>query len=72
LRPAIIEKDYYVTEALRIIATIASEHLIFKSGTSLAQAAERCSEVDMTGWGLMPGNNAQQAYCDQNHDHGCQ
>jgi hypothetical protein len=34
LRPAIIEKDYYVTEALRIIA---GDKVIFKGGTSLAK-----------------------------------
>ena len=37
LRPAIIEKDYYVTEALRIIATTSREKVIFKGGTSLAK-----------------------------------
>jgi hypothetical protein len=37
LRPAIIEKDYYVTEALRIIATTAGDKAIFKGGTSLAK-----------------------------------
>jgi hypothetical protein len=48
LRPAIIEKDYYVTEALRAITAIDSnrqhEHneiiiksLIFKGGTSLSK-----------------------------------
>ncbi len=30
LRGAIIEKDYYVTEALRIIATTAGKRVIFK------------------------------------------
>jgi hypothetical protein len=35
-RPAIIEKDYYVTEALRIIAA-AGDELILKGGTSLAK-----------------------------------
>jgi hypothetical protein len=35
-RPAIIEKDYYVTEALRIIAG-AGDKLILKGGTSLAK-----------------------------------
>jgi len=30
LRPAIIEKDYYVTEVLRIIAAIAGDKVIFK------------------------------------------
>jgi Nucleotidyl transferase AbiEii toxin, Type IV TA system len=42
LRPAIIEKDYYVTEALRIIAATAGEKVIFKGGTSL-----------LKGWGLI-------------------
>jgi hypothetical protein len=37
LRPAIIEKDYYVTEDLRIIATAAPDKIIFKGGTSLAK-----------------------------------
>jgi hypothetical protein len=37
LRPAIVEKDYYVTEALRIIATTAGDKVIFKGGTSLAK-----------------------------------
>jgi hypothetical protein len=37
LRPAIIEKDYYVTEALRIIAVTAPDKIIFKGGTSLAK-----------------------------------
>jgi hypothetical protein len=32
LRPAIIWKDYYVTEALRIIATVAGDKVIFKGG----------------------------------------
>ena len=36
LRPAVIEKDYYVTEALRIIAT-SRDKIIFKGGTSLAK-----------------------------------
>jgi hypothetical protein len=36
LRPAIIEKDYYVTEALRIIAA-TGDKLILKGGTSLAK-----------------------------------
>jgi hypothetical protein len=42
LRPAVIEKDYYVTEALRIIAAREGEHAIFKGGTSLSK-----------GWGLI-------------------
>jgi predicted nucleotidyltransferase component of viral defense system len=37
LRPALIEKDYYVTEALRIIALHAGDQVIFKGGTSLAK-----------------------------------
>ncbi len=37
LRAAIIEKDYYVTEALRIIAATVGEKTIFKGGTSLSK-----------------------------------
>jgi hypothetical protein len=37
LRPAIIEKDYYITEVLRIIAVTAGDKVIFKGGTSLAK-----------------------------------
>jgi len=37
LRPAIIEKDYYATEALRIIYATAADKVIFKGGTSLAK-----------------------------------
>jgi predicted nucleotidyltransferase component of viral defense system len=37
LRPAIVEKDYYVTEALRIIADTAGDNVIFKGGTSLSK-----------------------------------
>ena len=37
LRPAIIEKDYYVTEALRVIADTAGDKVIFKGGTSLSK-----------------------------------
>lgn len=37
LRPGIIEKDYYVTEALRVIAATAGEKVIFKGGTSLSK-----------------------------------
>jgi hypothetical protein len=46
LRPAIIEKDYYVTEALRIIAA-QEDKIIFKGGTSLSKGwnlIERFSE----------------------------
>lgn len=47
LRPAIIEKDYYVTEALRAIAGVAGDKIIFKGGTSLSKGwnlIERFSE----------------------------
>jgi len=47
LRPAIIEKDYYVTEALRIIAGGAGDKIIFKGGTNLSKGwnlIERFSE----------------------------
>ena len=37
LRPAVIEKDYYVTEALRIISATVADKIIFKGGTSLAK-----------------------------------
>ncbi len=37
LRPAIIEKDYYVTEALRMIALTSGDKVIFKGGTSLSK-----------------------------------
>jgi hypothetical protein len=37
LREAIIEKDYFVTESLRIIAAVAGEKVIFKGGTSLSK-----------------------------------
>ena len=37
LRPAIIEKDYFVTESLRIIARTAGDKVIFKGGTSLSK-----------------------------------
>lgn len=37
LRPALVEKDYYVTEALRIIAGTYGDKVIFKGGTSLAK-----------------------------------
>ncbi len=47
LRPAIIEKDYYVTEASRVIANAAGTRVIFKGGKSLAKGwnlIERFSE----------------------------
>jgi hypothetical protein len=37
LRPALIEKDYYVTETLRIIAATVGDKVIFKGGTSLSK-----------------------------------
>lgn len=37
LRPSVIEKDYYVTEALRLIAATGTERIIFKGGTSLSK-----------------------------------
>ena len=37
LRPALVEKDYYVTEALRIIVQTAGDKVIFKGGTSLSK-----------------------------------
>ena len=48
LRPAIIEKDYYVTEALRFLATTSRDTIIFKGGTSFAKGwnlIERFSET---------------------------
>src|SRR5205085_2236244 len=37
MREAVIEKDYYVTEALRIIEQTAGDKVIFKGGTSLSK-----------------------------------
>jgi len=42
LRESIIEKDYFVTEALRILEQTAGKLIIFKGGTSLSK-----------GWGLI-------------------
>jgi hypothetical protein len=58
LREAIIEKDYYVTEALRIIEAVAGANVIFKGGTSLSKGwnlIQRFSEdidifLDPTGF----------------------
>ena len=51
LRPAIIEKDYYVTETLRIVSMTHGDQVIFKGGTSLSKGwnlIERFSEdVDL-------------------------
>ena len=40
LREAIVEKDYFVTEALRIIEQEAGGKVIFKGGTSLSKGWE--------------------------------
>jgi hypothetical protein len=66
LRPAIIEKDYYVTEALRVIATDGGNKIIFKGGTSLAKGwnlIQRFSEdidifLDPTAFQPALGKNA--------------
>src|SRR5208283_1247846 len=66
LRPAIIEKDYYVTEALRIIAATAGEQVILKGGTSLSKGwnlIQRFSEdidifLDPTAFDPPLGKNA--------------
>jgi len=42
MRASFIEKDYYVTEALRIISQTAGDKVIFKGGTSLSK-----------GWGII-------------------
>jgi len=47
INPGIVEKDYYVTEALRIIARDFGELVLFKGGTSLSKGwklIERFSE----------------------------
>jgi len=47
INPAIVEKDYFVTEALRIIARDFGELVLFKGGTSLSKGwklIERFSE----------------------------
>ncbi len=62
LRAAIIEKDYYVTEALRLVASAAEGKVIFKGGTSLSKGwnlIERFSEdVDIF---LNPGEHSSRA-----------
>jgi predicted nucleotidyltransferase component of viral defense system len=66
LRPAIIEKDYYVTEALRVIAATSGDRVIFKGGTSLAKGwnlIQRFSEdidifLDPTAFQPALGKNA--------------
>lgn len=42
LTPGAIEKDYFVTEALRLLATAYNSKVIFKGGTSRSK-----------GWGLI-------------------
>ncbi len=37
LKATVVEKDYYVTEALRIVAAAAGDKVIFKGGTSLSK-----------------------------------
>src|SRR5437879_2949536 len=47
ISPAIVEKDYYVTEALRVIAERFGDVVLFKGGTSLSKGwklIERISE----------------------------
>ncbi|HST11629.1 MAG TPA: nucleotidyl transferase AbiEii/AbiGii toxin family protein [Terriglobales bacterium] len=66
LRPAIIEKDYYVTEALRVIAKTSGDKIVFKGGTSLAKGwnlIQRFSEdidifLDPTAFQPALGKNA--------------
>jgi len=66
LRPAIIEKDYYVSEALRVIAATSGDKVIFKGGTSLAKGwnlIQRFSEdidifLDPTAFQPPLGKNA--------------
>jgi hypothetical protein len=66
LREAIIEKDYYVTEALRIIEAAAGANVIFKGGTSLSKGwnlIQRFSEdidifLDPSGFSPPLGRNA--------------
>ena len=66
LRQAIIEKDYYVTEALRVIANTSGSKVIFKGGTSLAKGwnlIQRFSEdidifLDPTAFQPVLGKNA--------------
>src|SRR5947209_7563946 len=66
LREAIIEKDYYVTEALRIIEQAAGDKVIFKGGTSLSKGwnlIQRFSEdidifLDPTGFDPPLGKKA--------------
>ena len=60
LRPALVEKDYYVTETLRLIAGAVGDQVIFKGGTSLSKGwnlIQRFSEdIDIF---LEPKRNAR-------------
>lgn len=47
LRAPIIEKDYYVTEVLRVIAHIYPEQVIFKGGTSLSKGWNLINHIDL-------------------------
>lgn len=38
MNPSLVEKDYWVTEALRIVADSHAEGVVFKGGTSLSKA----------------------------------
>ena len=66
LREAIIEKDYFVTESLRIIEQHAGDKVIFKGGTSLSKGwnlIQRFSEdidifLDPTAFVPVLGTNA--------------
>jgi hypothetical protein len=65
LRAAMIEKDYYVTEALRALAAAAGQTIIFKGGTSLSKGwnlINRFSEdidifLDPKAFSPPPGKN---------------
>ena len=64
LRAAIIEKDYYVTEALRIISETATGKIIFKGGTSLSKGwnlIQRFSEDIEQDSGLKPNSDQSEA-----------
>ncbi len=66
LRAGFIEKDYYVTETLRIIQNTSGEKVIFKGGTSLSKGwdiIQRFSEdidifLDPTAYRPILGKNA--------------
>jgi hypothetical protein len=66
LREALIEKDYYVTEALRVIEQESGSKVIFKGGTSLSKGwnlIQRFSEdidifLDPTAFNPELGKNA--------------